>query len=245
MIRVFSDPQSLSLAVAQTFVEASARSLPGQRFSVALAGGSTPRGAYELLAAVPLRDQVPWERVHVFWGDERCVPPTDPHSNERMAREAFLDRVPIPPGQLHPIRCGRDSREAARRYEEELTSFFDGPVRLDLVLLGLGEDGHTASLKPGTSALDVCEHLVAEVPDRGEGFDRLTLTVPALDQGRQVVFAVSGRGKAHVLRRVLEGPFRPEQLPAQLVHPIAGELLWLVDEAAASELDRASIAAPP
>ena len=244
MLRVYSDFQALSLAVAQTLVKASATCPPRELFSVALSGGSTPHRAYELLATQPLRDQVPWKRIHVFWGDERCVPPTDPRSNEGTAREALLDRVPIPKSQIHPILCSGDSRQAARRYESLLLQFFEGPPRLDLVLLGLGEDGHTASLKPGTSALDERERLAVAVPDLGEGFDRVTLTAPALNGARKIVFAVSGQAKAHALREVLEGPPRPDRFPAQLIHPVDGELLWLVDGPAASLLEHASTEIP-
>lgn len=237
MLRIYSDFQALSRAVAEAFADAMARGPAKGRLSVALAGGSTPRRAYELLAADPLRQEIAWGRVHVFFGDERCVPPTDPRSNERMAREVLLDRVPIPREQIHPIRCGSDSRAEARRYEALLLRWFGGSPRLDLALLGLGEDGHTASLKPGSAALGERERLVAAVPDRGEGFDRLTLTAPALNGAREVVFAVSGRSKAPALREVLEGHRRPSQFPAQLIHPAGGEPLWLADEAAAALLE--------
>lgn len=239
MLRVYSDFQALSRAVAEAFADAMARGPAKGRLSVALAGGSTPRRAYELLASEPLRNEIAWGRVHVFFGDERCVPRTDPRRNERMAREALLDRVPIPQEQIYPIRCGPDSRAEAERYEALLLRWFGGPPRFDLALLGLGEDGHTASLKPGTAALGERERLVAAVPDRGEGFDRVTLTAPALHGAREVVFAVSGRSKAPALREVLEGEWRPNQFPAQLIHPAGGEPLWLADEAAAALLEQA------
>ncbi len=239
VLRVYSDLQALSRAVAQAFAEATARGPARGRLSVALAGGSTPRRAYELLAAEPLKNEIAWGRVHVFFGDERCVPRADPRSNERMAREALLDRVPIPEEQIHPIHCGPDSGAEAGRYEALLLRWFGGSPRFDLALLGLGEDGHTASLKPGTAALGERERLVVAVPDRGEGFDRVTLTAPALNSAREVIFAVSGRSKAPALREVLEGERRPNQFPAQLIHPAGGEPLWLVDEAAAALLEQA------
>jgi 6-phosphogluconolactonase len=239
VLRIYSDFQALSRAVAEAFAGAMARGPVEGRLSVALAGGSTPRRAYELLAADPLRQEIAWGRVHVFFGDERCVPPADPRSNERMAREALLDRVPIPRGQIHPIHCGPDSRAEARRYEALLLRWFGGAPRFDLALQGLGEDGHTASLKPGSAALGERERLVAAVPDRGEGFDRVTLTAPALNGAREVVFAVSGRSKAPALREILEGEWRPSQFPAQLIHSAGGEPLWLADEAAAALLEQA------
>lgn len=236
MLRIYSDFQALSLAVAEVFAEEASGRAPEGRFCVVLSGGGTPRRAYELLAAEPLKSRVPWDRIHVFFGDERCVAENDARSNERMARQAMLDRVPIPRAQIYPIRCSQDSNGEAQRYEALLRQWFGGPPQFDLALLGLGEDGHTASLKPGTAALSERERLTVAVPDLGEGFDRVTLTAPALNAARKVVFAVSGRAKAHVLREVLEGRWRPEQLPAQLIRPAEGEPLWLVDAPAAALL---------
>lgn len=203
---------------------------------MALAGGGTPRRAYELLAASPFRERVPWERLHVFWGDERWVPSTDPRSNERMGREALLDRVPIPREQIHPMRCSYDTRNAAREYEALLLQVFEGSPRFDLVLLGVGADGHIASLCPGTAAAREKRRLVVAVPDRGEGFERLTLTAPAFNGAKRVVFAVSGSTKARALHEALQGERRPDRCPAQLIHPVRGEVTWLVDNAAASLL---------
>jgi 6-phosphogluconolactonase len=233
VLRVLADPEALAHAVARELIEASALERPCR---VALSGGTTPRHGFELLATPPLGEQVAWERLEVFWGDERCVSPEDSRSNERMARESLLDRVAIPRAQIHPIRCSGDSRQAAREYEALLLQSFGGPPRFDLALLGLGADAHTASLKPGSPALRERERLVVAVPDVGEGFDRVTLTAPAINQARKIVFAVSGRSKALALREVLEGRSRPEQYPAQLIRPVDGELLWLVDEEAASLL---------
>ena len=152
MIEVYPDLESLSRAAAALLVKQANLAVAARgRFSVALSGGATPRRTYELLAAPPLVDQAPWDRVHVFWGDERCVPLNDSRSNARLAKEAWLDRVPIPADQIHPLNCAHDPAAAARQYEAQLREFFAGqPPILDLVLLGLGEDGHTASLFPGT-----------------------------------------------------------------------------------------------
>jgi 6-phosphogluconolactonase len=236
MIRVYPDLESLSraataLIAAQANLAVAARG----RFSVALAGGATPRRTYELLAAPPLMDQVPWDRVHVFWGDERCVPPDDPRSNARMAREAWLDRVPIPGPQIHPIDCAQDPAAAARDYEAGLRDFFAGaPPRLDLVLLGLGDNGHTASLFPGTQVLEEHARWAAAVCVAAGDLYRVTLTAPLINQAALVVFLVAGGAKAKILRDVLHGPSDPARLPAQLIRPHPGGLLWLADRPAAA-----------
>lgn len=238
MIRVYPDLESLShaaaaLLVAQANLAVAARG----RFSVALSGGNTPRRTYELLAAPPLRDQAPWDRVHVFWGDERRVPLTDPRSNARLAKEAWLDHVPIPGNQIYPMNGANDPAAAARQYEAQLREFFAGqPPRLDLILLGLGGDGHTASLFPGTPVLEEKTRWAAEVYVAEQGLHRVTLTAPLINQAALVVFLVAGGAKAGVLREVLHGPYDPGRLPAQLIRPHHGELLWLIDLDAAAQL---------
>ena len=240
MIEVYPDLESLSRAAAALLVEQANLAVAVRgRFSVALAGGATPRRTYELLAAPPLKDQAPWDRVHVFWGDERCVPLTDPRSNARLAQAAWLDRVPIPAAQIHPMNCASDPAAAAREYEVELREFFAGqPPILDLVLLGLGEDGHTASLFPGTPVLAESERWVAAVAAAEQDLPRVTLTPPLINQAAMVVFLVAGSAKAGVLWDVLHGPRDPGRLPAQLIQPHEGGLLWLVDLAAARSLVR-------
>ena len=204
--------------------------------TVALAGGSTPRRLYETLAAPSFRARIPWDRVHVFWGDERCVPPDHPDSNYRMARESLLDMVPLPAENIHRVRGELQPEAAAQAYTEELQEFFDAswPV-FDLVLLGMGKDGHTASLFPGSDALRETERPVvgvtAQYQDRPAR--RVTLTPSAINAARQVLFLATGAGKAETLRAVLEGPHQPDVLPAQVVRPTDGQLLWLLDAAAA------------
>jgi 6-phosphogluconolactonase len=215
------------------------------RFVVALAGGSTPRRLYGLLATCPFADRVNWPLTHVFWGDERAVPPDDPESNYRLVRETLFARVPIPEANVHRIRGEDVPPEAAAAYEQELRTTLATPQgspqtaagrRFDLVLLGMGTNGHTASLFPGLAAVRestrwvVAEH-VAEV-----SMWRITLTPPVLDAAAHVVFLVSGAEKAAMLRRVLEGPREPDALPAQAIAPAAGTLTWLVDAAAAARL---------
>jgi 6-phosphogluconolactonase len=246
MIKVYPDLDSMSQAAASLLVEQANQAVAARgRFDVALSGGSTPRRTYELLAAQPFRDQAPWHRMHIFWGDERCVPLDDPRSNARMAKEAWLDHVPIPATQIHCIDCAQSPAEGARRYEAHLRQFFSGrPPRLDLVLLGLGDNGHTASLFPGTPVLRETERWVAEVYVAEQDMYRVTLTAPFINQAALVVFLVAGEAKAGVLREILYGPRDAERLPAQLIAPQAGELLWLTDlKAAAQVADEGSFTA--
>jgi 6-phosphogluconolactonase len=205
------------------------------RFTLALSGGSTPRALYSRLAEPAQATRMDWGRVHLFWGDERCVPPTDGSSNYRMAEEALLSKVPIPPANVHRIRGEDEPRAAATGYEALLRSWFAGTT-FDLVLLGMGSNGHTASLFPGLTALGEAERwVVAElVPE--VGMWRVTLTAPAINAAARVLFLVTGRDKAATLREVLSGPRDPRRLPAQLISPSPGRLTWLVDEAAAAEL---------
>jgi 6-phosphogluconolactonase len=238
MIRVYPDLESLSRAAAALLVTQANLAVAARgRFSVALPGGNTPRRTYELLAAPPLADQVPWGRVHVFWGDERCVPLSDPRSNARLAKEAWLDRVPIPGHQIHLWNCAPDPAVVARRYEAELREFFAGlPPCLDLVLLGLGDDGHTASLFPGTPALQENRRWTAPVYLAAPNLNRVTLTAPLINQAAVVAFLVAGKSKAGILRKVLHGPRDPARLPAQLIQPQNGDLWWLADLAAVGSL---------
>jgi 6-phosphogluconolactonase len=235
MIQVCADSDRLSQSAAELFVESARQAVAAQgRFCVALAGGSTPRHSYQRLAHSPFLEQVPWAKVHVFWGDERCVSTDDPRNNARMARETLLNRVPLPADQIHPMACSRDPEAAALAYQTLLrTFFFPKEPRFDLILLGLGEDGHTASLFPGTPALQESVRLVTPAQSPGEEITRLTLTVPIINLARLVVFLVSGRRKSEILRQVLKGPVG--RYPAQLINPKEGEVLWLVDKDAAEQ----------
>jgi len=211
------------------------------KVTVALAGGATPKLLYTLLATEPHRRHLPWPRTHVFWGDERCVPPDHPESNYRMAHEALLRHLPIPPEQIHRMRGeDPDPERAAAEYEERLRTAFHGQAgalpRLDLVLLGMGADGHTASLFPHTEAVREQQRWVVRNHVPKLQADRLTLTAPVINWGATILFLVAGNDKAAALQEVLEGPADPERLPAQLIRPTAGRLVWLVDLAAASRL---------
>ena len=239
-IRIVDDAAALAAAAAQEFVTAACEAVAARgRFTVALSGGSTPRRLYERLASAHLSGRAStWPQTHIFWGDERLVPPDHPDSNYRMAREALLDRIDLPSDQIHGILTGiGDATEAASRYEQDLRMFF-GPgaaasPRFDLILLGLGGDGHTASLFPGSPALRdktrwVVGHRVEGIPH-----DRVTLTLPILNEAARVIFLVGGGDKAVALRAVLEGSDPIERIPARGVRPFRGSLIWIVDRAAA------------
>jgi 6-phosphogluconolactonase len=244
-ILVARDLDELSTYAAELFVTLAQRAgdVEGRRFTAALAGGETPGHLYSLLASAQYAPQVPWESVHVFWGDERHVPPDDPASNYRMAYDAVLSRVPIPPQNVHRIRAELpDAHEAARIYEDDLRGFFglqpSALPRFDLVLLGMGTDGHTASLFPRADTLHDREHLVAALWVETLHSYRLTLTPRVLNNAATVVFLVSGERKAATLQAVLDGPLRPDLLPAQIIAPANGTLLWLVDQATAAQVQR-------
>ena len=239
MIRIFNELESLSQAAAEIFaVQSRQASLNCGRFSVALSGGETPHHLYEILAALPYRERIRWNKVHVFWSDERCVPADDSRNNARMAREVLLNHVPIPPDQIHSIRGDLPPRQAAIQYEQELREFFSiQNPNFHLVLLGLGGNGHIASLFPHTEVLNEQERWVSEVYIPELDMHRVTFTAPFINQAEQVVFLVSGLDKASVLERVLEGPYQPSELPAQLIRPNNGaQPIWLVDKAASQKL---------
>jgi 6-phosphogluconolactonase len=238
MIRIYNDLKTLSLAAAEMFVDLGSQAIASRgRFSVALSGGNTPRRLYEILAASPIREQIRWESIHVFWGDERCVPADDPRSNFRMARKTLLDHVPVPANQIHPIQGELSPVLAAAQYETELRSFFgDQPPILDLILLGLGENGHTASLFPHSPVLDEKERWMGEVFLAEQSMYRVTMTASFINRSKEVIFLVSGTEKAIALQSVLEGAYQPHELPAQLIHPNDAHPIWLVDKAASHKL---------
>jgi 6-phosphogluconolactonase len=234
---VYADAGAVAHALADYFVATGERAIAERgKFTVALSGGNTPRAAYELLAADPLRANLSWSNVFIYFGDERCVPPDDERSNYRMAREAFLDAVPIPSANIARMRGEIDPGLAANEYASILRAELGGMPQLDLVMLGLGEDGHTASLFPGI-AQEVGEHSLVEAAyAQSQAMWRVTITPKLINAARRVVFAVEGVAKARALAAVYEGPRDPKTYPAQLVQPSSGELTWLVDEAATNLL---------
>jgi 6-phosphogluconolactonase len=239
-VQIFPDIAALSSAGAAGFAQAAREAVTVRgRFTVALAGGSTPRGLYLQLAANEQSgaSRLPWDRIHVFFGDERCVPPDHPESNFRMASESLLARVPIPPANVHRLRGEDDPARAAAEAERDLREFFGtGRPKFDLVLLGLGTDGHTASLFPETEALRESVRLVAAnwVPKLNA--HRLTLTLPVLNNAEEIGFLVTGAEKAKVLTEILRPSASGFAHPASAVRPTCGRLLWLVDESAAAGL---------
>jgi 6-phosphogluconolactonase len=228
---------------AEIFLEtARKRWARGKRTAVALSGGSTPLGMYRLLAGEPYRSEMPWSRVHVFWGDERCVSPDHPASNYGAAKSALLDRIPLPASQVHPMPGELPPEAGAFAYEQEMRAFFRTPGGkmpvFDLVFLGMGGDGHTASLFPGRTGLEERKRWVMAVRGGRPDVNRLTLTLPVINRARKVLFLVTGREKARALRTVLEAV--GSRLPAQLVRPSSESLVWVVDREAASLLTKHS-----
>jgi len=235
---ITKDTESLAIAAAEHFV-ASARAAIARRgrFTAALAGGSTPRGVYRRLAEKEFSKRVEWAHVHLFWGDERCVPPDHPDSNYGMAYETLIAHVPIPGEQVHRMRGEDPPLEAAAAYEELLRAHFGtGKQTFDLVLLGMGEDGHCASLFPGTAAIHETERwVVAHYVDKLDAW-RITLTPAVLNVADEVAFIVSGKEKAERVRQVQNDAYRPGTLPAQVIRPANGRLNWYLDSLAASRL---------
>ena len=234
-VRIFKDIDELSRAAADRFVTIAVRSVAERgRFLVALNGGGTPKRLFGWLAS-DFRDKMDWTKTHIFWGDERCVPPDDPESSYGMAKEILLDRVPIPLDNVHRVNSDLQPAEASKDYALTLKRFASPPLdwpRFDLVLLGMGEDGHTASLFPG-SPVDVTEPVLAVTAHyQGRPANRVTLTPLVFNSAREVVFLVAGAGKAVTLTQVLND-ISPGKYPARRIQPTDGNVTWLVDEAAA------------
>jgi 6-phosphogluconolactonase len=240
-VRRLTTPHDLFEAAAQELVRAATVAVAERgRFTIALSGGSTPRSLYALLAG-SASESLPWAKMFFFWGDERAVPPTSSESNYRMVEESLLSKVPIPPANVFRIPAENpDVNAAAEAYEQTLRDFFAVEPRefprFDLILLGLGPDGHTASLFPETAALQEKSRWVVANWVQKLNASRITLTLPVLNAAREVAFLVSGIDKAPVLREVLEGNAPGEKYPSKLVRPADGKLIWFVDRAAASEL---------
>ncbi len=205
------------------------------RFTIALAGGSTPKATYTLLAQLPYCAEVDWTRVHIYFGDERCVPPSDPQSNFRMASDAFLDHVPIPREQIHRMRGEDDPAQAASSYAEEMTRELGNLPVFDCILLGMGPDGHTASLFPGCDPYADAARLVRAVYADTFSMWRITLTPMVLNAARHILFAVTGAEKSDALRTIRSGLAPAKSYPAAAINPTNGTLTWLLDRTAAGE----------
>lgn len=241
-LKTFADLDDLARGAAEEITKSAEQAIAARgRFTIALSGGDTPRPAYRLLAQEPWRERIDWSRVHVFWGDDRHVPPDHPDSNFGMAMDTLLSQVPIPADNVHRMRTEKpDAQRAAEEYEWTLRSAFDLEQgewpRFDLVLMGIGADGHTASLFPGSEAVRERSRLAIAPWVGSLGTFRITLTAPVFNHAALALFLVSGEEKAEALRAVIEGvesDFEPDRFPAQVVRPEKGKLLWLVDRAAA------------
>lgn len=238
-LQVFAGNPSLVDGAAAFIADAAAKAIAERGlFTLALSGGGTPESVYARLAQGDYRERIAWDRVHIFFGDERCVPPEDARSNYRMVREAWLDHAPIPAGHIHRIRGEDDPAREALRYEQEIAALYRTAAlpAFDLILLGMGDDGHTASLFPGTAALREKERwVVAQYVEVMQTW-RVTFTAPLINAARCVVFLVQGAGKAQMLWNVRKGPYQPDVWPAQLIEPAGGDLHWLTDATAAAQM---------
>lgn len=245
MIRQMTDTKALYVAAAEQVCRIGQLALDTTgRFSLVLSGGTTPRPLYELLAAPPFSTSLDWNKVQFFWGDERVVSPDDPASNFRMAREAMLDKLKIPAANIHRIRAEeKDLDAAARAYEDEIEQVLGEvagvgrhPPHFNLFLLGMGSDGHTASIYPDTDALQETERWVIPVDVPSLGAKRITMTPPLINSAHFIIFMVTGAAKADIVTSVLQGPRDPRRCPAQLIHPLTGEVIWFADRDASSKL---------
>lgn len=241
-VRILRDADAIAQQAAEQFIDAANAAVAKRgTFEVTLAGGSTPKALYSLLVNSPLRSRVPWDNINVFFGDERHVAPDHSDSNFRMAMETLISKAPLEPIQVKRIRGEyQDTEKAAREYEFTIRQHFRLDAgeypRFDLMLLGMGNEGHTLSLFPGTKALHAADQLVVRNWVGKLYSERITMTAQVTQHAAKAIFMVTGADKALALKAVLEGPYEPQQLPAQLVQPKDGSVLWLVDTAAGSML---------
>ena len=240
-ITVFDRSEELFKKAAEKIITIGREAIRSKgRFTLTLSGGNTPKGVYTALASAEFKNELEWGKVHVFWGDERPVVQTHPDSNYRMAKESLLDHVAIPPGNIHRIAGEEDSMLAAQQYEDELREFFDTPDGgmpvFDLILLGMGDDGHTASLFPDSEAIKINDRLVVENYVKKLNTHRITFTFSLINNAKNVLFLVTGSSKSKALRQVLRQSDTEQVLPSVLVQPKNGSLLWFLDKDAAAEL---------
>ncbi len=239
-LEVYDTPHTLVEAVAVQVQQLLSRAVAGRgAASLAFSGGSTPRHIYELLATDRFRAKIDWNRVHCFLGDERCVPPFHPESNFRMISDALLNKITIPDKNVHRVKTELPPEEAAEAYEKEIRNLFQLKTgefpEFDVLLLGMGEDGHTASLFPGTTAVNETEKLATAVQGPTVKIPRVSLTFPTINHAAEIIFIVSGKGKAAILQQVLNGTVM--NYPAQMVNPLKGRLTWMVDRNATMQLE--------
>ena len=239
-IQIYKNIQELSTAAAELFVVSAAQAITARgRFLTALSGGGTPKPLYEWLAREPYRNQIEWSKVLVFWGDERCVSKDDSGNNYYQTRQTLLDHIPLPADNIHRIASELEPEDAAKDYARVLKNFAESPYewpRFDLVLLGMGDDGHTASLFPDSQVVVTSAVIAVTANYQDRPAKRVSLTPLVFNAARRVVFLAVGQSKAETLANILNGEYHPELLPAQRIRPTDGEVIWLVDEAAAGKL---------
>jgi 6-phosphogluconolactonase len=239
-LHIFKTADELSTALAEwiiTYINDVLRRK--DNFTIVLSGGSTPRKLHQVLASHPYRDRINWEKLHFFWGDERVVPFEDDRNNAKMAFDTLLNLVPVNQSNIHRMRTDIAPEASAHQYEKLLHEYFDNkPASFDLVLLGMGDDGHTLSLFPGTEVVEEKTAWVKAFYLDAQTMYRITLTAPIVNKSAAVIFLTTGKNKAATLKQVLEGPLNPKTYPCQLIRPEHGSLDWFVDEAAASELKK-------
>lgn len=240
-LHIFDNANDLSNAAAKWIADTISETLKSKdRFTIALSGGSTPQKLHTILAASPYKEQVDWSRVHFFWGDERAVPFEDNRNNAKMAFDTLLDHVPVQKENIHVMRTDISPEESADEYENKLKEYFSSTDNakdsFDLVLLGMGDDGHTLSLFPGLPVVHESQRWATAFFLQQQDMFRITLTAPIVNRSAKIAFLVAGAGKAPALKEVLKGKYDPDKYPSQQIKPIHGELVWFVDKAAAAEL---------
>lgn len=236
-LHVYKDGEALSQAAAKWIALRIGATLTSQdRFTIALSGGSTPKRLHQILAQAPYKEQIDWSKLHIFWGDERAVPFEDSRNNAKMAYDTLLNFVPVPPAQIHVMRTDIDPEASAAAYEKILHQYFDNtPFSFDLVLLGMGDDGHTLSLFPGMEIVHEEKAWAKAFYLPAQSMSRITLTKTIVNKSAAVAFLTAGTAKAHALKEVLRGAYNPDLYPSQEIKP-SGELHWFVDEAAAASI---------
>lgn len=236
-LHIFKDGEALSSAAAAFIADSIARTLKtSNRYTIALSGGSTPKRLHQILAQAPYKEQIDWSKLHIFWGDERAVPFEDSRNNAKMAYDTLLNFVPVPAEQVHVMRTDIDPQQSADEYEKILHQYFDNTATsFDLVLLGMGDDGHTLSLFPGTAVIHEEQRWATAFYLKAQEMYRITLTKVIVNRSACVAFLTTGSAKTHALKEVLKGAYDPDRYPSQVIKPV-GELHWFVDEAAAAEI---------
>lgn len=239
-LHIFDDKETMSEQLASWIERLVQDTLKKQDlFTLVLSGGGTPKLLFQKLASDKFKNKINWKRIHVFWGDERVVPFEDDRNNARMAYDILINHIDIPPEQVHIMRTDIEPELAAEKYEKILHQYFDNtPNSFDLVLLGMGDDGHTLSLFPGSPIIEEHEHWVNSVYNEQQKMYRITLMPVIVNKASNIAFMVDGAKKANVLQQVIEGPYMPRELPAQIIKPVKGQLSWFLDKAAAKELNQ-------